>query len=96
MDDDLLKSYDAAINHILQSMLAKGFARKNGNDYEVLPSIKVKAAILPNIRITGANVDVYSPNLKVSGSIKALGAESIKIADKSCVLEHRREPAGFA
>ena len=83
MDDDLLKSYDAAINHILQSMLAKGFARKNGNDYEVLPSIKVKAAILPNIRITGANVDVYSPNLKVSGSIKALGAERIRIADKS-------------
>ncbi|MBE6102803.1 MAG: leukotoxin LktA family filamentous adhesin [Selenomonas ruminantium] len=83
MDADLLKSYDAAINHILQSMLAKGFARKNGNDYEVLPSIKVKAAILPNIRITGANVDVYSPNLKVSGSIKALGAERIRIADKS-------------
>ena len=83
MDADLRKSYDAAINHILQSMLTKGFARKNGNDYEVLSSLKVKATVLPNIRITGANVDVYSPNLKVSGSIKALGAERIKIADKS-------------
>ena len=83
MDADLRKSYDAAINNLLQSMLAKGFARKNGNDYEVLSSLKVKATVLPNIRITGANVDVYSPDLKVSGSLKALGAESIRIVDKS-------------
>ncbi|WP_026766966.1 leukotoxin LktA family filamentous adhesin [Selenomonas ruminantium] len=81
-DSTLAKTYDTAINNLLQTMAAKGYAQKNGSSYKVLETVTVTATVLPNITVAGANVDVYSPRLTVGGSLKAFGATSISITDK--------------
>ena len=80
---DVKQKYSAELASLLALMEKKGFAIKKGNSYEVLQEAKVAAVTLPAITVSGGNITFSTQSVKGSGSIKAQGADSIVIRDKS-------------
>ncbi|MBE6092031.1 MAG: leukotoxin LktA family filamentous adhesin [Selenomonas ruminantium] len=80
---DVKQKYSAELASLLALMEKKGFAIKKGNSYEVLKEAKVAAVTLPAITVSGGNITFSTQSVKGSGSIKAQGADSIVIRDKS-------------
>ena len=80
---NIKQTYGAELANLLAVMAEKGFAIKKGDDYEVLKEAKVMAVALPAITASGGNITFSTQSVKGSGAIKAQGADSIVIRDKS-------------
>lgn len=84
-NSDAYKAYEAEKNLLLLEMQKAGFAEKAGENGELvpLPSIELPAVELPDIVVSGGNINIEADEFKGDGSITANGAPKLTITNKS-------------
>lgn len=81
---DAYNAYLAEKNLLLTEMLKAGLAERDGNDNIVpLDYIDVPAISLPDIVVSGGNINIEADTLKGNGEINAQGAPQITVTNKS-------------
>lgn len=83
-DSDAYKAYEAEKTLLLNEMAKAGFAEyaKNGT-LAPLDSIELPAVTLPDIVVSGGNINIETDTLKGTGNIIAQGAPQLTIKNES-------------
>lgn len=78
------KSYQTELTSLLQEMLQMGMAAKDKNG-NITPArgIEVPAVSLPDIVVSGGNINIDTDSLKGSGNLTAKGAPQVNITNRS-------------
>lgn len=83
-DSDAYKAYEAEKTLLLNEMAKAGFAEYANNGTLVpLDSIELPAVTIPDIVVSGGNINIETDALKGNGTIIAQGAPQLTIKNKS-------------
>lgn len=85
-DSAALVAYTTEAQALLQQMLDKGFAKKEGDGIVPVASSEVGILTLAGLSISGGNVNLKSSHVVGNGTIAARGAKHINIENKSNLL----------
>lgn len=85
-DSAALVAYTTEAQALLQQMLDKGFAKKEGDVIVPVASSEVGILTLAGLSISGGNVNLKSSHVVGNGTIAARGAKHINIENKSNLL----------
>lgn len=83
---DEYKAYQTELNALCEIMVKAGFAVKsttNSNSYLVAKQREAAAIVVPNMTVSGGNIEIESDKLNVTGNVTANGSPEITITNAS-------------